>query len=519
MNELTDERGPESVQTAQATASRRGTITRAALLRTLADIEVFGSTVLGMPLRPYQAAVARAVLASIDRHLGHSLTVMMPRQSGKNQLSAHLEAYLLTRKQRTGGSLVKCAPTFQPQIQVSIDRLLRALDNPLTHGQARRRDGHVVDLGLAQITFFSAEPGANVVGATASLLLECDEAQDVHPDKWEKDFRPMGATANVTSVLYGTPWTDDTLLARQITLNREAEARDGVRRHFQVSWEEVAAANPTYGLHVQAEMDRLGEHHPIVRTQYLLRTVAGGGRFLDDAQVALLLGEHPPEDGPSPRHVGPGAYVAGIDVAGEDEEDPDGQAVRVNPRRDATVLTIAYAAQTRVENRVLEPSFEVVHQYSWRGDRHRELYPRILSLVAEHWHCRSIVVDATGVGGGLAAFLGAALGPSRVRPYHYTAASKSQLAYDFLAAVNGGRFKLHVESADPVANDLRRDLLGQCEAARYAMRANHVMTFFVPERRGHDDLLNAAALLVQAQPVGAVRTATGRRCAAREEVV
>jgi hypothetical protein len=32
------------------------------------------------------------------------------------------------------------------------------------------------------------------------------------------------------------------------------------------------------------------------------------------------------------------------------------------------------------------------------------------------------VVDATGVGGGLAAFLGAALGPARVRPYHYTAA-------------------------------------------------------------------------------------------------
>jgi hypothetical protein len=43
------------------------------------------------------------------------------------------------------------------------------------------------------------------------------------------------------------------------------------------------------------------------------------------------------------------------------------------------------------------------------------------------------------------------------------------------------------------------------------MRANQVMRFFVPEQRGHDDLLNAAALVVQAQPLGAVRTATGRR--------
>ena len=85
--------------------------------------------------------------------------------------------------------------------------LREALDNPVTHGRARRRDGHVVDLGRASIAFYSAEPGAHVVGGTASLLLECDEAQDVLPDKWEKDFRPMGATADVVGVLYGTPWT------------------------------------------------------------------------------------------------------------------------------------------------------------------------------------------------------------------------------------------------------------------------------------------------------------------------
>jgi len=120
-------------------------------------------------------------------------------------------------------------------------------------------------------------------------------------------------------------------------------------------------------------------------------------------------------------------------------------------------------------------------------------------------------VDATGVGGGLAAFLGAALDPSVVLPFRYTAASKSQLAYDFLAAVNGKRFTMYAESADPVANDLRRELLRQCAVAEYAMRANHVMSFFVPEHRGHDDLLNAAALVVQAQPIDRLRTATGRR--------
>jgi hypothetical protein len=498
-----------------AQAVRRQQRRHAGLRRALTDVETFGAAILGMPLRPYQAQVARAALVSVTAGHGHTLTVLMPRQSGKNQLSAHLEAFLLTRRQRAGGSLVKCAPTFRPQVHTSIARLLRALDNPLSRGQWHRRDGYVVELGQASITFYSAEPGANVVGGTASLLLECDEAQDVHPDKWDKDFRPMGATSNVTSILYGTPWTDDTLLARQVALNREAEARDGIRRHFQVDWSEVAAANPTYGRHVQAEIARLGEHHPIIRTQYLLRTVAGGGRFLDAAQVGQVLGEHLPEDRPASRRTGAGAssgaYVAGIDVAGEDEEDPTGALVRVNPGRDSTVLTIAYAAQQRIGDRVLEPRFEIVRQYAWRGDRHRELYPRILSLVGDQWRCRSVVVDATGVGGGLAAFLGAALGPAVVQPFRYTAASKSQLAYDFLAAVNAGRFKLYAETADPAANDLRREFLRQCEAAEYAMRAHQVMTFFVPEQRGHDDLLNAATLVVQAQPVEGVRSAVGRR--------
>jgi hypothetical protein len=202
-----DQTRPEEVHDAEAPAVCRRPDQYTGLRRALADVESFGSAVLGMPLRPYQAEVARAVLASIAEGRGHSLTVLMPRQSGKNQLSAHLEAYLMTRRQRLGGSLVKCAPTYQPQVLVSISRLTKLLDNPLTAGQWHRRDGHIVELGRASIAFFSAEPGANVVGATASLLLECDEAQDVQPDKWEKDFRPMGATANVTSVLYGTPWT------------------------------------------------------------------------------------------------------------------------------------------------------------------------------------------------------------------------------------------------------------------------------------------------------------------------
>ena len=78
---------------------------------------------------------------------------------------------------------------------------------------------------------------------------------------------------------------------------------------------------------------------------------------------------------------------------------------------------------------------------------------------------------------------------------------------------------MDAESWDERANDTRRELLAQCAAAEYAMRAHQMMSFFVPEYRGHDDpsagsgqaLLNAAALVTQAARLGRVRTAAGRR--------
>ena len=101
----------------------------------------------------------------------------------------------------------------------------------------------MVAVGRARCSFYSGAPGSNVVGATADLLLEADEAQDVERDKWNKEFRPMGASTNVTSVLWGTAWTSDTLLADTIRSLRRQEAVDGEHRVFMVPWWCVAQEN------------------------------------------------------------------------------------------------------------------------------------------------------------------------------------------------------------------------------------------------------------------------------------
>src|SRR5207248_2438897 len=78
--------------------------------------------------------------------------------------------------------------------------------------------------------------------------------------------------------------------------------------------------------HVEGEIARLGEGHPIVQTQYLLRPLSRADRLLSAAQLEKLRGEHPPLDGPAgrPGAWGRGGFVAGLDVAGADEADPDG---------------------------------------------------------------------------------------------------------------------------------------------------------------------------------------------------
>jgi hypothetical protein len=172
-----------------------------------AQVSRSGVTKFKPMLRPYQVGVADAVRQSVRTGAGRTFSVMVARQGGKNELSAQLELMLLIAHREKDADAVKCAPTFLPQAKVSLRRLwarLRALRLPFPSAV---EDGYIVRLGRARQVFLSAEPSANVAGHTCHTLLEVDEAQDVDADKFDKDFRPMAATANATTIYYGTAWT------------------------------------------------------------------------------------------------------------------------------------------------------------------------------------------------------------------------------------------------------------------------------------------------------------------------
>ncbi|MGB2694979.1 MAG: hypothetical protein WBD55_07315 [Dehalococcoidia bacterium] len=457
-------------------------------------------------LRPYQSEAGRAILDSVLHKRGLSFSVEMARQGGKNELSAQLEALLLTLNMMPDIEGVKCAPTFEPQGRISFRRLWSRLLEAGLAPLASREAGRAVRVGHARIIFLSAEAEANVVGHSAQLLLEVDEAQDVDEEKFDREFRPMAATANATTVFYGTAWDDRTLLERAKQRHLELERRDGVRRHFEYDWQAVARHNPAYQRYVESERERLGEQHPLFLTQYCLKSISGGGRLFLSGQLAQLEGRHARQPAPRPGE----AYVAGLDLAGGEAGASSVGVVRDTPiprdHRDASVLTIARATYPGWGALMQEPRLDVVEHYAWTGEPHDALLPRLADLLREVWQVRRIAVDATGLGETIARLLTTALGSHVVRSVRFTQESKSRLGYGLLAAANGGRLKLYAADGSLEYRQCRHEL----ERARVAYRANRTMNFFVEPTEGHDDYLMSLALLVDAASDAAPRAARGR---------
>lgn len=480
----------------------------------LRDVALFSQHAGSITLRNYQLPVARAIVDSVLNRRGLTFVVMFPRQSGKNELQGQIEAYLLMLTSQTHGEIVKASPTWRPQSLNAMRRLERILnENLLTRDRYRKREGYIFEVGAAQpgasrIYFFSGEPTANVVGATARTLLECDEAQDVMPAKWDKDFAPMAASTNATQVFWGTAWTSRTLLARELRAARDAERKDGIRRAFVLTADDIAAEVPAYGAFVASQIAKLGRNHPLIRTQYYSEEIDAEGGMFPPARRALLHGDHPPLTEPIPGHL----YALLIDVAGADEAATQ-DIIETKSRRDNTSLTVVEIDLTTVADPLIaKPSYRIVHRRGWTNVPHRNLYGQLRAQI-EHWQPLYTVIDATGVGEGLASFLTSAMPPGRLIPFVFSAASKSQLGWDLIALVETGRLKDHNDDADPY----RREFFRQLEFTTYEAREHNQLRWSVPDGTRdpatgdlvHDDWVLSAALagVLDSQPWGQARSA------------
>lgn len=494
---------------------------RTSLLETikhiLRDISLFTDKGAGIRLREYQVQVARAIVDSVLKGKGMTFVIIFPRQSGKNELQAQIESYLLTILSPTQAEIVKVSPTWKPQSLNAMRRLERVLkQNLFTRLTWKKEQGYIYRNRNARIFFLSGAPTSNVVGATASTLLECDEAQDVLTSKWDKEIAPMAASTNATRVFWGTAWTSQTLLAREKRLAQEAQQRDGIQRLFELTADEVGKEVPAYHDFVANEIARHGRSHPFVRTQYFSEEIDSQSGFFPPGRLALLQGEHPRQFHPQPHSV----YAFLIDVAGQDEEsgnsltsgNPVGSRLNSsmsdglsssgeldsNSHRDATALTIVEIDLTTLADECLHaPSYRIVDRRVWTGVRHSNLFAELSALI-NLWQPRQVVIDATGVGEGLYAFLDKAF-PRQVIPFRFSQKSKSDLGWSFLSIIESGRLKDWRE-----LDAERRLFLQQAQATQLEVLPGpgRLMRFYVPDGRRdahsgellHDDLVLSLSL-------------------------
>jgi hypothetical protein len=468
----------------------------------LRDVTRFCTQSSRIRLRSYQVQVAQAIIDSVINEKGLSFVIIFPRQSGKNELQAQIEVYLLAIFSVEQAEIVKVSPTWKPQSLNAMRRLERVLKrNLISRGRWNKRSGYIYQIGDAMIHFLSGSPTSSIVGATASLLLECDEAQDVTISKWDKEIAPMAASTNATRVFWGTAWTSNTLLARELRAARLAEQEDGIRRAWVLTADEVGSEVPAYRKFVDEQIARLGRNNPLVRTQYFSEEIDGEGGMFPLSRRLLMIGSHSRLIEPLPGH----SYAFTIDVAGQDEavlfspgmgRGAGGEADLSDPGRDSTVLTIFKVDTASVSDPLIgKPTYRVVQRFAWQGVKHSTLYGIILSL-AETWSPHRVIIDATGVGAGLANFLLDRLG-SRLIPFEFTQTSKSDLGWDFITTIETGRYK----EFHPLDEEIHRQL----EHCQYTILdgPGKIMRWGVPDGRRdittgelvHDDYILSAALI------------------------
>lgn len=455
----------------------------------LRDIGKFSNlTMPAQSMRGYQLEAAKPLANHLLTRSGEQFAIAFSRQAGKDEMMAQIIAWVLLRNAERGGTIVVAAPTLRPQAMISRDRLRdRLLANPIAAPLTRVSD-RTISVGKARAVFVSAARTANARGLTADLGLIANEAQDIRPAVWDAVFDPMAASTNATTIFMGTVWTRDTLLSRQMRYLREKQASDGMQRVFLVPWQRVAQDLPAYGARVQSRIEQLGDQHPFVRTEYFLEELDGQQSLFPPQRIAMLRGEHSRQ-----YYATPGKrYALLLDVAGEEEHGGELSSFSTG-RRDSTALTVVEVGlHSRKDGR---PVYRVVDRRAWTGIRHVQLHAHLVDLARSIWKASWIVVDATGIGAGLASFLEASLRrtSTKVVPYTFTSSSKSQLGWDFVSLIETGRFKDYAHDADA----LTQEFYDQLAATEYSVRKGpgNAIQWGVPAHAGHDDLVLSAALV------------------------
>ena len=177
-------------------------------------------------------------------------------------------------------------------------------------------------------------------------------------------------------------------------------------------------------------------------------------------------------------------------MGGEQRPKP-GEESKASGKRDSTVVSIGRASY----NELQLPCIDVVHQTWWTGMKYTDQYAAIVALI-EQWNIRHIVIDATGLGEGMASLLIEKFGEERITAFKFSRPSKSKMTFSLLALVNSSRLKMYTTEEAPGA--IYEEAWKQLKLARYTVPGDGLINMYVNPEDGHDDFLLSTGLLTEA---------------------
>lgn len=487
------------------------------LQRLVDDPAFFYAHVFATPNYPFQTEVATAFEELIaDARAGRlerseEAVFIAARQSGKNETFARFCARILMKYRKFGGSAVLTGPSWTPTLGISKDRLRTVTSRPLFQGARASdhafqwEDGRHLRCGASKLTLVSSEVTANKDGHTASLFLAVDESQDVDSAIYTRNFRPMLSTTMAPTFLFGSAWSNDTLLEQKRHQARERQKKLGRRLLWEIPWWVVAEHNPAYGRHVEGEKALIGEDHPIFASQYCLRAIDSGGRLFDERTLTKMRGDHARYYEPQHGRV----YVAGVDLCGSAEQDLQhamaDHGADVNIKRDSTVVTVAemvYQWVPAAGRRV--PILRIVDHLHMAGTHPMAAADEISDYLFKRWQVLYVVVDAAGVGDAVAEILRARR-PNQVTALKSSVSDVSDLGYGLIAAALNRRLLMYRDDDSPEshefwlqAKECRRELRAYSNQMRFSAPPTKVIGRNGIRVDCHDDFVKSASYCVEA---------------------
>lgn len=456
------------------------------------------------PLRGLQAEIVKKVEKHIARHDGEVMPVRQSRQTGKNEVSAVMHRRHLWKRQFYNDPQIwiRTAPTKVPQIVNSkkrLDTLLNLSPSNIIqfpifrNSKLQKKEGYIYQLGNASVEFMSSGDQANVVGGTATVCLDMDEAHKVTKEKFDEDFAPMAADQSAAILLWGVAADGHDLISFYREHNESIGRKDLNLDYPCDLWMEE---NARYARHVEARVKALGYDHPIIKTQYRLINVAAEGNFLSPKQVRSLLSGHHERE---PKPIGRNRYEMLIDIAASNEENIEnvleGDA---DSKTDSTVVWIYKVLDIVTDNGIF-PYIQIVNMYWYTGANLPAQEKEITELI-EFWKISKVTVDAIGVGRQMAESLVEKFGESTVNAYHANPTSITEDCFDLEARLNHESITMFADDD----SEEYKEFVRQCGWTKYEAREGRKKLKKPSGNKKHIDMVKALTYINQNSPAPGV---------------